>query len=72
MRIASTLGQSKLLYALINNTTFAFSGFDAYVGFMHMENALTRRVPLMEQELLTLPVHLSSPPVLMVFVLLDL
>jgi hypothetical protein len=24
---------------------------------------LTRRVPLVEQELLTLPVHLSSPPV---------
>jgi hypothetical protein len=33
---------------------------------------LTRRVPLVEQELLTLPEHLSSPPVLVGFVLLGL
>ena len=33
---------------------------------------LTRRVPLVEQELLTLPDHMSSPPVLVRFVLLDL
>jgi len=33
---------------------------------------LTRRVPLVEQELLTLPEHLSSHPVLVGFVLLDL
>ena len=29
-------------------------------------------VPLVEQELLTFPEHLNSPPVLAVFVLLDL
>jgi hypothetical protein len=33
---------------------------------------LTRRVPLVEQELTTLPEHLSSPPFLVGFVLLDL
>jgi hypothetical protein len=33
---------------------------------------LTRRVIHAEQELLTLPEHLSPPPVLVVFVLLDL
>jgi hypothetical protein len=33
---------------------------------------LTRRVSLVEQELLTLPEHMSSPPVLGEFVLLDL
>ena len=33
---------------------------------------LTRRVSLVEQELLTLPEHLSSPPFLRRFVLLDL
>jgi folate-dependent phosphoribosylglycinamide formyltransferase PurN len=33
---------------------------------------LTRRVPLVEQQLLTLPEHLSSPPVFSGFVLLDL
>jgi hypothetical protein len=33
---------------------------------------LTRRVPLVEQKLLTLPEHLSSPRFLVGFVLLDL
>jgi len=33
---------------------------------------LTRRVPLVEQELLTLPLHLISPPVLTGFMVLDL
>ena len=33
---------------------------------------LTRQMSLVEQELLTIPGHLSSPPVLMGFVLLDL
>jgi hypothetical protein len=33
---------------------------------------LTQRVPLVEQELLTLPEHLNSPPVLAGFLLLDL
>ena len=33
---------------------------------------LTRQMPLVEQELLTLPEHLSSPPVFSGFMLLDL
>ena len=33
---------------------------------------ITRRLSLVEQELLTIPEHLSSPPVFSVFVLLDL
>ena len=33
---------------------------------------ITRRVSLVEQELLTIPEHLSSPPVFSGFVLLDL
>ena len=33
---------------------------------------LTRRLPLVKQEKLTLPEHLSSSPVLLGFVLLDL
>jgi len=33
---------------------------------------LSRKVPLVEQELLTLPENLSSPPFLVGFVLLDL
>jgi hypothetical protein len=33
---------------------------------------LTQQVPLVEQELLTLPKHPSSPPFLVGFVLLDL
>ena len=33
---------------------------------------LTQRVPLVEQELLTLPQHPSSPPVFSGFVLLDI
>jgi hypothetical protein len=33
---------------------------------------ITRRVPLVEQELITLPEHLSSLPILVGFVLLDL
>ena len=33
---------------------------------------VTRRVSLVEQELLTLPEHLSPPPVLVMFVFLDL
>ena len=37
-----------------------------YIGWTlnwHVGKRLTRRVPLVEQELLTLPEHLSSPPV---------
>jgi hypothetical protein len=46
-----------------------FSSFMTYHGFV---TRLTRRVPLEEQELLSLPEHLSSPPVLVGLVLLDL
>jgi len=40
-----------------------------YTGFV---TRLTRRVPLVEQELPTIQEHLSSPQFLVVFVLLDL
>jgi hypothetical protein len=40
-----------------------------YHGFV---TRLTRRVPLVEQKLLTLPEHLSPPRLLVGFVLLDL
>jgi hypothetical protein len=42
---------------------------DLITGFV---TRLTQQVPLVEQELLTLPEHLSSPPVFSGFVLLDL
>jgi hypothetical protein len=60
MRIASTLGQSILLYTLINNTTFAFSGFDAYVGFIHMENAHLNPVLLTFLSILQINVKQNS------------
>ena len=55
-------------------TTVFFSFVLTYVlklahGFVTI---LTRRVPLVEQELLTLPRHMSSPRFLVGFVLLDL
>jgi hypothetical protein len=43
--------------------------FNSFAGFV---TRLTRRVSLVEQELLTLPEHLSSPPVVVVFVIFDL
>ena len=39
---------------------------------VYLVTRLIRRMPLVEQELLSLPEHLNSPPVLMGFVLLDL
>ena len=45
------------------------SAFMTYHGFV---TSLTRRSSLVEQELLTFPEHLSSHPVLVGFVLLDL
>jgi len=45
------------------------------IFFLHlipMCNRGTRRVPHVEQELLSLPGHLCAPPVLVGFVLLDL
>jgi hypothetical protein len=46
--------------ALVVNTSRSFPHSRLITGFV---TRLTRRVPLVEQELLTLPVHLSSPPV---------
>jgi hypothetical protein len=45
---------------LVVNTSRSFPQSRLTTGFV---NKLTRRVPLVEQELLTLPEHLSSPPV---------
>jgi len=42
------------------------------MGKLPSENNVLRRVPLIEQELSTLPEHLSSPRFLVGFVLLDL
>ena len=53
---------------LVVNTSRSFPHSRLITGFV---TRLTR-VPLVEQELLTLPEHLSSPPFLLGFVLLDL
>ena len=45
---------------LVVNTSRSFPHSRLITGFVTI---LTRRVPLVEQELLTLPKHLSSPPV---------
>jgi hypothetical protein len=45
---------------LVVNTSRSFPHSRLITGFV---TRLTRRVPLVEQELLTLPEHLSSPPV---------
>ena len=45
---------------LVVNTSRSFPHSRIITGFVTI---LTRRVPLVEQELLTLPEHLSSPPV---------
>jgi len=45
---------------LVVNTSRSFLHSRLIIGFV---TRLTRRVPLVEQELLTLPEHLSSPPV---------
>jgi hypothetical protein len=47
-------------------TIYSFPHSRLITGFV---TRLTRRVPLVEQELLTLPEHMSSPPVLVGFVL---
>ena len=46
--------------------------FYFYAHFTGFITRVTRRVSLVEQELLTLPEHLSSPPVFLGLVLLDL
>jgi hypothetical protein len=48
-------------FQLVVSTSWSFPHSWLITGFV---TGLTRRVPLMEQELLTLPGHLSSPPVL--------
>ena len=54
-------------FCRIHNRSFPQSWF-----FNGVVTRLTRRVINVEQELLTLPEHLSPPPVLVVFVFLDL
>jgi hypothetical protein len=54
---------------LVTNTSRSFPHSRLITGFV---TRLTRRVPLVEQELLTLPEHMSSPPVLVGLELLDL
>ena len=54
---------------LVINTYRSFPYSRLITGFV---TRLTRRVPLVEQELLTLPEHLSSPPFLVGFLLLNL
>ena len=54
---------------LVANTSRSFPHLWFITGFI---TRLTRRVPLVEQELLTLPEHLRSPQFLVGFVLLDL
>ena len=48
------------IYVPLVNTSRSFPHSRIITGFV---TRLTRRVPLVEQELLTLPDHLSSPPV---------
>ena len=48
------------MYVPIVNTSRSFPHSWLIIRFL---TSFTRRVPLMEQELLTLPEHLSSPPV---------
>ena len=54
---------------LVVSTSRSFPHLWLITGFV---TRVTRRVPLVEQELLTLPEHLSSPLFLVGFVLLDL
>ena len=54
---------------LVVNTSQSFPHSQLITGFV---TRLTRRVPLVEQERLTLPEHMSSPRFLVGFVLLDL
>jgi len=55
-------------FPLVVNTSRSFPHAWLITGFV---NSLTRRVPLVEQELLTLPEHMSSAPFLVRLVLLD-
>ena len=54
---------------LVVSTSRFFPHSRFITGFV---TRLTRRVPLVEQELINLPEHLSSPPVFSGFLLLDL
>ena len=60
-------GPGYIPFVVITIRSFPQSWF-----FNGVVTRLTRRVINVEQELLTLPEHLSPPPVLVVFVLLDL
>jgi hypothetical protein len=61
--------KTHLYVPLVVNTSRSFPHSWLITGVI---TRLTRRVSLVEQELLTLPEHLSSPRFLMGFVLLDL
>jgi hypothetical protein len=52
----------------VSNSLFSF----IFMTYHRFVTRLTRRVSLVEQELLTLPEHLSSSRILVGFVLLDL
>ena len=54
---------------LVVNTSRSFPRSRLITGFV---TRLTQQAPLVEQELLNLPEHPSSPPIFMGFVLLDL
>ena len=56
-------------YVPLVNTSRSFPHSRLITGFV---TRLIRRVPLVEQELLTLPEHLSSPPFVVGFLLLNL
>ena len=61
-----------LLILIVITWTVKSSDMDTAVYVSMAYVTLTRRVPLVEEELITLPEHLSSFPVLVGFVLFDL
>ena len=60
LRICSTCRKVYGYVPLVVNTSRSFPHSWLITGFV---TRLTRQLPLVEQELLTLPEHLSSPPV---------
>ena len=59
-RYGISVSQMTIYVPLVINISRSFPHSWHITGFV---SRLTRRVPLVEQELLTLPVHLSSPPI---------
>jgi hypothetical protein len=58
LKVANTFARMSLHQRLGN----VFQQRNTYI-LRHVLTRLTRRVPLVEQKLLTVPEHLSSPPV---------